>query len=50
MALAQFNMEVEKSSITHMIIECTTTYWTNGSAHMLVTKLNNEYEPDDRIL
>ena len=32
-----------------MINGCTSTDWPNGLAHMVAIKLNNEYEPDNRM-
>ena len=48
-ALVKFTMSFETASIISIVNGCTTTDFTNGLKHMVVTKLNNEYEPDNRV-
>ena len=42
-------MEFDTASLINVINEYIATDCPNVLAHMVVTKLNNEYEPDDRI-
>ena len=48
-ALVKFTMSFDTASIISIVNGCTTTDFTNGLEHMVVTKLNNEYEPDNRV-
>ena len=48
-ALAQLTMVFDTESLIKIINDCKTTDWPNELSHMAVTKLKNEYVPDDRI-
>ena len=48
-AIAQLTMAFESASLINKIGDCKTKEWPHGLAYMIVTKLQDEYEPKDTV-